>query len=208
MRAVVDIRPVNRIGARLEPSAAFGRAASELRPQPIRGFIVDEFGHVVTSNRRLGEATSLEVSLFDGRRLGATVVVRNWLNDIAILKLERRGLVLIALGDSGAVMVGDRVLAFSDQSGPDRTVTPAKVLATGDGTGGNLAVDLTPTPDGVGGPLLNSFGQAVGIVIDSAPSTGSARRLTFAVPVDRVKPLLRNLSPRPMAELMSVPEAR
>ena len=208
MNAVVDIRPVNRNGARLEQPAASGRATSELRQQPIRGFIIDEFGHVVTSNTRVGEATSLEVTLSNGRRLGATVVVRNWLNDVAILRLDRRGFALIALGDSGSLVVGDRVLAISNEIGPDRTVTPATVLATGNGTGGNLAVDLAPTPDGVGGPLLNSAGQAVGIVVDGAPSTGGSRRLTFAVPVDRVKPLLRNLSPRPMAELMSTSEAR
>ena len=207
--AIVDIRPVKRIGVPAEaPPAASARTGSELRQQPIRGFVIDEFGHVLTSNRRLGEATSVEVTLFNGRRLGATIVARNWLNDIAVLRLERRGQALIALGDSAALEVGDRVLAFSDESGPDRTLTPATVLTTGAGTGGNLAVDLTPTPDGVGGPLLNHSGQAVGIVIDGALSTGSPRKLTFAVPVDRVKSLLRNLSSRPAAELMSAPEAR
>jgi len=207
--AIVDIRPVKRIGAPAEPPpAASARAGSELRQQPIRGFVIDDLGHVLTSNRRLGEATSVEVTLFNGRRLGATIVARNWLNDIAVLRLERRGQALIALGDSAALVVGDRVLAFSDESGPDRTLTPATVLTTGEGTGGNLAVDLTPTPDGVGGPLLNHSGQAVGIVIDGAPSTGSPRKLTFAVPVDRVKSLLRNLSSRPAAELMSAHEAR
>ncbi len=194
MSAVVDIRPVRR--------------ALEIRPQPIRGFIVDELGHVVTSNRRLGDATALEVTLLDGRRLGATVVVRNWLNDIAILRLERRGPALIAFGDSEALAVGDRVLAIGDAGGPDRMVTPATILATGAGTGGNLAVDLSPTPYGVGGPLLNSAGQAVGIVIDAAPSTGGSRTVTFAVPADRVKSLLRNLSTRSTADLKSVPEAR
>ena len=207
--AVVDIRPVTPVSAGLErPPAGSRRAALELPPQPIRGFIIDEFGHVVTSSRRLGEATSLEATLYNGRRLGATVVVRNWLNDIAVLQLERRALPLIALGDSGALVVGDRVLTIGSESGPDRTLTVATVLATGAGTGGNLAVDLTPTPERVGGPLLNHSGQAVGIVIDDALPTGGQRKLTFAVPVDRVKSLLRNLSLRPMAEMMNVPEAR
>ena len=208
LHAVVDIRPM-KLGAGLDrPPAASGRQALELALQPIRGFIIDDFGHIVTSNRRLGGMTSFEVILFNGRFLGATVVARDRLNDIAILELERRGLPLIAFGDSGALVVGDHVLTIDGESGPDRTLTAANVLATGAGTGGNLAVDLSPTPERVGGPLLNRFGQAVGIVIDGASPTGRQRQLTFAVPVDRVKSLLRNLSPRPTAELVAVPEAR
>jgi S1-C subfamily serine protease len=198
-----------KLGAGLDrPPAASGRQALELALQPIRGFIIDDFGHIITSNRRLGGMTSFEVILFDGRLLGATVVARDRLNDIAILELERRGLPLIAFGDSGALAVGDHVLTIDGESGPGRTLTAANVLATGAGTGGNLAVDLSPTPERVGGPLLNRYGQAVGIVIDSASPTGRQRKLTFAVPVDRVKFLLRNLSPRPTAELVAVPEAR
>jgi len=194
MNAVVDIRPMPR--------------ALPIRPQAIRGFIIDELGHVVTSNRRLGDSTALEVTLLDGRRLGATVVVRNWLNDIALLRLDRRGPALIALGDSHALAVGDRVAAIGDAGGRDRVVMPATILATGAGTGGNLAIDLSPTPDGVGGPLLNSVGQAVGIVVDAAPSTGGSSNVTFAVPVDRVKSLLRDLSTRSTADLKGLPEAR
>ena len=209
LHAVVDIRPVTLGGSGLDrPPAASGREASEFAPQPIRGFVIDEFGHIITSHRRLGGATSFEVMPFNGRLLRATVVARDPLNGIAVLRLERRGLPLIAFGDSGALVVGDRVLTIGGESGADRTLTAATVLATGAGTGGNLAVDLTPTPERVGGPLLNHLGQAVGIVIDGASPAGSQRKLTFAVPVDRVKSLLRNLSLRPTAELMNMPEAR
>jgi S1-C subfamily serine protease len=209
LHAVVDIWPVTLTGSGLNRlPAASGREALELASQPIRGFIIDEFGHIITSHHRLGGATSFEVMPFNGRLLAATVVARDPLNGIAVLRLERRGLPLIAFGDSGALVVGDRVLTIGGESGADRTLTAATVLATGAGTGGNLAVDLTPTPERVGGPLLNHLGQAVGIVIDGASPTGSQRKLTFAVPVDRVKSLLRNLSPRPTAESMNVPEAR
>ena len=193
MHAVVEVRPSQR------------RA---LEPRPSQGFIIDELGHILTSAQRLGEATSLEVTLSDGRTIMATVVVRDRLNDIAVLRLARRGLPAIPLGDSGALSVGERVLAISNGIGSDRTPAAATVLATGAATGGHLAVDLSPRPDGVGGPLLNHFGEAVGILTDGTPSTGAPRKLTFAVPVDRVKSLLRNVRSRPMTELMSVPEGR
>jgi S1-C subfamily serine protease len=192
MRAVVDVRPLPSIGSGPDRSAApSGREPWELEPRPSRGFIIDELGHVATSDKRLGAANSVEVITLDGRTLGATVVARNHVDDVAVLKLQRRGLPIIALGNSGAVAVGDRVLAIGNGIRSDRTPTVATVLAASSGTGGNLAVDLTPKPDRVGGPLVNHLGQAVGIVTDSAPPIGSEPAMTFAVPVDRVKLLLR-----------------
>jgi serine protease Do len=192
MRAVVDVRPLASIGSGPDRSAApSAREPGELEPRPSRGFIIDELGHVATSDKRLGAANSVEVITLDGRTLGATVVARNHVDDVAVLKLQRRGLPIIALGNSGAVTVGDRVLAIGNGIRSDRTPSVATVLATSSGTGGNLAVDLTPKPDRVGSPLVNHLGQAVGIVTDSAPPTGSEPALTFAVPVDRVKLLLR-----------------
>src|SRR5207245_11021117 len=107
------------------------------------------------------------------RTVGAPVGARNRLNDIAVLKLQRRGLPIIALGDSGALAVGDRVLAVGNGIGSDRTPTVATVLAIGTGTGSDLAVNLTSKPDRVGGPRLNQLRQAVGLVTDSAPPNGS-----------------------------------
>jgi len=203
MQAVVDVRP-QRIGSvPAQAPARAGREPREPEPRPSRGFVVDELGHIFTSHKRLGGGTSIEVVLFDGRTFGATVVARNPLNDVAVLRLEHRGLPIIALGDSTALAIGDRVLALGNGVGPDTTPTAATVLATGAGTGGNLAVDLMPKPDSIGTPLLNHLGQAVGIVTDAASSTGSPPEFTVAVPVDRVKWLLRNVSPRPTAESTS-----
>src|SRR5437867_3758592 len=96
MRAVVDIRPSQR---------------REVQPPPRRGFIVDELGHILTSDHRLGDATVYEVTLSDGRTLGATVVARDRLNGIAVLRLARRGAPAIPLGESAALAVGDRARA-------------------------------------------------------------------------------------------------
>jgi len=209
MSAVVDVRPSKRTSAgQSRKAAAPGREPSERLPRPSRGFIIDGQGYIVTCDQRLNGASFVDVTLDDGRTVGATVVARDRLNDVAVLKLDRRGLPAIALGDSEALAVGERVLAIGNGHGPDRTPTAATVLATGAGTGGHLAVDLPPRPEGVGGPLLNNLGQAVGIVIDRAPPTGGTRALTFAVPVDRVKWIVRNLASRPVAGSPDPPEAR
>ena len=118
-------------------------------------------------------------------------MARDRLNAVAVLKVERRGLPAMTLGDSGALAVGERVLAIGHGGGRDGTSTAVTVLATGAGAGGHLAVDLPPKPERVGGPLVNHLGQAVGIVTDNGTPTNGQRALTLAVSADRVKSLLK-----------------
>jgi len=205
MRAVVDVR----FSKRTSPDhGAPRRTPAELHPRPSRGFIIDRQGYIVTHDRTVSGANAVQVTLHDGRTLPAAVVARDRLNDIAILKVEQSGLPVIALGDSWILEVGERVLAIGNGGAVGRAPTVATVRATGAGSGGNLAVDLTPKPDGAGGPLLNHLGQVVGIVTDSATATGARPPLTFAVPVDRVKPIIRNLMSRPVAGLTDLREAQ
>jgi serine protease Do len=191
MHAVVDVRRSRRPSLREESDAQSS--------SPNRGFIVDGQGYIVTSDKISG-APSIEVTLHDGRVLGATVVARDRLNAVAILKVERRGLPALPLGDSGALAVGERVLIVGDGGGFDGTSTAGTVLATGAGAGGHLTVDLPPKPETVGGPLLNHRGHAVGIVTDNGSPSGGQQAVTLAVPVDRVKSLLGNLKRGPVTE--------
>jgi len=198
MRAVVDIRPARRATTATD-RAAPGLTSADGQPRTRRGFIFDRQGYIITSDQSLGGAGRFEVTLHDGRVLGANVVARDRLNDIAVLKVERSGLPAVTLGDSGALAVGQRVLGIGNGSDAERRPVVGTVLATGAGTGGHMAIDLPPGPEGVGGPLLNQRGHAVGIVTESAPTTSERRALTFAVPVDRVKAILGTLTSRPMA---------
>jgi S1-C subfamily serine protease len=198
MRAVVDIRPARRLTMAAD-RAAPGPTSADGRPRAHRGFIFDRQGYIITSDQSLGGAGTFEVTLHDGRVLGANVVARDRLNDIAVLKVDRSGLPAMRFGDSGALAVGQRVLGVGHGSGAERSPVVGTVLATGAGTGGHMAIDLPPGPEGVGGPLLNQQGHAVGIVTESTPATGGRRALTFAVPVDRVKANLGTLTSRPIA---------
>jgi serine protease Do len=168
-----------------------------------RGFVVDGRGYVLTSDEVVRGATVIEVTLHDGRRLMAVLVAEDPLNGFAVLKVKATGLPAIALGDSQALTAGEPVLVIGDRRGSDPTLTVATIRATGAATGGNLAVDLPVSRQGSGGPLLNRFGQAVGIVIDSAVATPT---LTFAVPIDRVKPILRRLATAPGPAVALGPE--
>jgi S1-C subfamily serine protease len=196
IRAVVDIRR-----STTAPDRGSAAPTSLVNPpRAHRGFIVDRQGYIITSDHFVGGAGTVEVTLHDGRVLGATVVARDRLNDVAVLKVDRAGLPAMALGDSGALAVGQRVLGVGNGSGLERRPVVGIVLGTGAGTGGHMAIDLPPGPEGVGGPLLNHLGQAVGIVTERAPATDGRRALTFAVPVDRVKSVLATATSHPLTE--------
>jgi S1-C subfamily serine protease len=206
-RAVVYVRPSKRATTEADRATAATREGETTRSQARsnRGFIVDGQGYIVTNDQVVGEATSFEVTLHDGRRLPAALLARDRLNGIAVLKVEGSGLPTIALGDSRALSVGERVLLIGTKDGLERAPTAATVRATGAATGGNLALDPALSPEGSGSPLLNRLGQAVGIMVPG----GEPRKLTFAVPTDRVKPILRNLMARPAAgSTRNLPEAR
>jgi len=206
-RAVVHVRPSKQAIMDRTTPAMPGRERPGAQGRGSRGFIIDGQGYIVTNDQLVSGASSIEVTLHDGRTLPAAVVIRDALNDVAVLKVEATGLPVIALGDSRALAVGERVLVIGSRGGLDRALTAATVRATGTATGGNLAFDLTLRPEGSGGPLLNRLGQAVGIVQGGASPAAGARTVTFAVPIDRVKPILRGLLTRPTAGL-DVPQAR
>ena len=75
----------------------------------------------------------------------------------------------------------------------NRALATTTVRATGRATGGNLAIDLAPRSDAWGGPVLDRRGHAIGVLTGDAPSAGAGEPTSFAVPIDRVKAVLRSV---------------
>ncbi|HEY7602548.1 MAG TPA: trypsin-like peptidase domain-containing protein [Methylomirabilota bacterium] len=158
------------------------------------GFVVDPSGYVVTSEQLVRGARSVEVELAGGQRLPAALILRDRLFDVAILKVDAMALPHVALGQSGALKVGEPVVAIGRPQGGDGGETLLRVTSNGGATGGSLATDAPIPSRAVGGPVVNSDGQAVGI---ATTSEHQGRRgdhgVGYAVPIDRVKPILRDL---------------
>jgi len=155
------------------------------------GFVVDPGGFVVTSHRLVEGARALEVALADGRRLPVTLVARDPLSDLAVLKVDGRDLPAVALGESGALRVGEPVVAPGP--GPEgAAVATGRITATSHATGGDLALELSPGSSRIGAPVLNGRGEVVGMSTAAGAHAG-------AVPIDRVKPILRALQRRAAA---------
>ena len=131
------------------------------------GVIVSTKGYVITNNHVIDGATEIEVALTDGRKARARVVGNDPDTDLAVLKLDLPDLPTIAFGDSGALRVGDAVLAIGNPFAVGQTVTSGIVSALGRHPRINVYEDFIQTdaainPGNSGGALVdaNEIGRA------------------------------------------------
>ena len=164
------------------------------------GLIVDNDGHIVTNNHVVGDALEVEVRLFDKTKLIAQVVGKDPDTDLALLKVTAdRPLPYARFGDSGAVRVGQWVLAVGNPFGLDRTVTLGVVSGIGR-ENVNLSryenfiqTDASINPGNSGGPLFNLRGEVIGI---NTAIINFAQGLGFAIPSNMTKQVIQQLIER------------
>ena len=163
------------------------------------GIILDREGHILTNNHVAGEGRRLEVTLADGTRLSATVVGRDPLSDLAVLRVQASPEALhpAVLGDSSTVRAGQMAIAIGNPFGLERSLTVGVVSAVGrvrpSGVGGRsipnmIQTDAAINPGNSGGPLLNSAGEVIGIntQIQTAGGIRGNMGVGFAVPINAV----------------------
>jgi S1-C subfamily serine protease len=158
------------------------------------GFVIDTDGHILTNNHVVAGAQTIRVKL--GRSntaYDASVVGTDPTTDLALLKIDARSADLhpLPLGDSSSVQVGDPVVAIGNPFGLDQTATTGIVSAlqrqiqapNGFAISNVIQTDAAINPGNSGGPLLNSFGQVIGITsqIETAGGGGSVG-VGFAIP--------------------------
>jgi serine protease Do len=153
------------------------------------GFFFDQEGHILTNFHVIEDSTQIEVVTNDGRRLTARLVGTAPGLDLAILSvsLPASEITPLALGDSDALQIGQKVMAVGNPLGLHNTLTVGVVSST-DRTLDFLSpqleesviqTDTAINPGNSGGPLLNSQGEVVGIV---TALVADAQNLGFAIP--------------------------
>lgn len=162
------------------------------------GFIINPEGQILTNFHVVSGTSQPEVTLTDGSRYKAQVLVRDRANDIALIKIEpRKKLPFLPLGDSDRLQVGQKVLAIGNPFGLQSTLTTGVVSALGRSIRGDnqnlegmVQTDASINSGNSGGPLLDSQGNVVGInTAIYAPSGGSVG-IGFAMPINRAKSVL------------------
>jgi serine protease Do len=160
------------------------------------GVIVDKDGYILTNNHVVAglegaDETRIKVTLGDKREFDAKLIGRDPDTDVAVIKIDAKGLPVANLGNSGNIQVGEWVLAIGNPFGLSHTVTIGHVSAVGR-SNVNIATyedfiqtDAAINPGNSGGPLVNIDGEVIGIntAIATAGAPGNVG-VGFAVPIN------------------------
>ncbi|MFM8547633.1 MAG: trypsin-like peptidase domain-containing protein [Betaproteobacteria bacterium] len=182
----------------------FGEQAPAERPPWSNlgsGVLVGADGHVLTSHHVVDSADGIMVLLADGSRERARLVGSDPETDLAVLRIERRGLPAIEFGDSDSVRVGDVVLAIGNPFGVGQTVTMGIVGAVGRSQLGIntfenfIQTDAAINPGNSGGALVDAQGRLIGIntAIYSRNGAPGSLGIGFATPISTARSVLEQI---------------
>jgi serine protease Do len=153
------------------------------------GFIVESNGTILTNAHVVEGADEVRVRLADRREFKGKVLGADKPSDIAVVKIEAKGLPAVRLGNPSKVRVGEWVLAIGSPFGFENTVTAGIVSATSrslpEGTYVPfIQTDAAVNPGNSGGPIFNLKGEVIGIASQIYSRTGGYQGLAFAIPID------------------------
>ena len=153
------------------------------------GFIVSDDGLILTNAHVVRGAQEVTVKLSDRREFSAKVLGADPVTDVAVLRIEAKGLPTVRLGDPRQLEVGDPVLAIGAPFGFEQTATQGIVSAKGRSLPGDSVVpfiqtDAAVNPGNSGGPLFDASGAVVGINAQIYSRTGGFQGLSFSIPID------------------------
>ncbi|MEH6570779.1 MAG: DegQ family serine endoprotease [Halioglobus sp.] len=165
------------------------------------GFVISSDGYIVTNNHVVEGADKVVVRFSDRREFDAEVIGTDPRSDLALLKVDARGLPVLKLGKAGELDVGEWVLAIGSPFGLDYSVTAGIVSAKGrslptkenDNYVPFIQTDVAINPGNSGGPLFNLDGEVVGVNSQIFTRSGGSIGLSFAIPASVVVNVVEQL---------------
>jgi len=164
------------------------------------GVIVDAAqGYILTNHHVVEDADEIQISLMNGDIHDAKVIGSDAATDIALIKVDAKGLVEMPIGDSESVRVGDFVLAIGNPFGLGHTVTSGIVSALGrtgisrNGYEDFIQTDASINPGNSGGALVNMRGELIGVNSAIISRTGGNVGIGFAVPTEIASSIMRQI---------------
>jgi len=162
------------------------------------GFLISADGYIITNNHVVKDAVKVRIGTIDRKEFGAKIVGTDPKTDLALLKIESKGLAFIELGDSETVEVGEWVLAIGNPFYQDLSVTAGIISAKGRQLGAAEYEDFLQTDASInrgnsGGPLVNMEGKVIGINSAIIAPTGGNVGIGFAIPSNMAKKVIADL---------------
>jgi serine protease Do len=163
------------------------------------GVIVSADGYILTNNHVVADADELDVFLNDGTRYKAELVGRDPKSDVAVIRIDAKGLIPAHLGNSDELNVGEWVLAAGNPFQLASSVTSGIVSAVGRSNIGLadyedfIQTDAAINPGNSGGALINLDGDVVGINTAIATRSGGYQGIGFAIPINMASRIMDDL---------------
>jgi serine protease Do len=162
------------------------------------GFFISPDGYAITNNHVVQKASTVELTMDDGRTVTAKVVGSDPKTDLALLKVEDKGTFPYVRLAQGQPRVGDWVVAIGNPFGLGGTVTSGIVSARGRDIGAGpyddfLQIDAPINRGNSGGPTFNLKGEVVGVNTAIASPSGGSVGLAFAIPSATVESVVAQL---------------
>ena len=162
------------------------------------GIVMTEDGYVITNAHVVEKGTSVNVVFHDGTSSRGTIIGMDTTTDLAVIKLDKTGLVAAEFGDSTLLKVGERVVAIGNAGGLSSTCSQGIISGLDRDLGNGarslklIQVDAAINPGNSGGPLINRFGQVIGI--NSAKIADvDYEGIGFSIPISEANPIVEDI---------------
>src|SRR5574344_6426 len=162
------------------------------------GVIISSDGYIVTNNHVVSGADELTVTLTDNREFSARIIGTDATTDLALIKIDGKGLPALSIGNSDDLQVGEWVIAVGCPYNLNSTVTAGIVSAKARSIGANgvesfIQTDAAINPGNSGGALVNTQGELIGINAMIYSQTGSYSGYGFAIPTTLMNKVIDDL---------------
>jgi S1-C subfamily serine protease len=177
-------------------------SASGYRVSSGSGVIIATDGYIITNHHVIEDGATYEITMYDKRKLEAELIGSDPTTDLALLKVDIRGLKPVLYGDSDKVEVGQWVLAVGNPFNLSSTVTAGIVSAKARNINilrGSYSIesfiqtDAVVNPGNSGGALVNEKGELIGINTAIISESGGYEGYSFAIPANLVRKVVRDI---------------
>ena len=196
---------LHRIYEKMSPSVVSIIATLKNGTATGTGIIMSESGYIITNHHVIEGAGQLSVLTHDDQQYPAELIGSDTISDLAVLRIEADGLTAAEFGDSDSLRVGDSVVAIGDPLGIQLrgTMTSGIIsainrdLTVEDRKMTLIQTDAALNSGNSGGPLINCYGQVIGIntmkMSNFYSSSTTVEGIGFAIPIDTAKPIIDEL---------------